>query len=66
MDKSCVNHFLQAFHGIYESSQLEDLDQEKILKRFVNCFSKTFVFPESEELEMKQKKNKLGASVHNE
>ena len=55
VDKSCVNHLLQAFHEIYESSQLQDLDQKKILKRFVNCFSKTCVFPESEELKMKQK-----------
>ena len=55
VDKSCVNHLLQAFHEIYESSQLQDLDQKKILKRFVNCFSKTYVFPESEELKMKQK-----------
>ena len=54
--KSCVNHLLQGFHEIYESSQFQDLDQKKILKRFLNCFSKTYVFPESEELKMKQKK----------
>ena len=66
MDKSCVNHLLQAFHEIYESSQLQDLDQKKILKRFVNSFSKTFVFPEPDELKMKQKKTVLGASAHNE
>ena len=59
MDKSCVNHLLQAFHEIYESSQLQDLDQKKILKRFVNSFSKTFAFPEPEELKMKQKKNSI-------
>ena len=66
MDKSCVNHLLQAFHEIYESSQLQDLDQKKILKRFVNSFSKTFAFPEPEELKMKQEKTVLGASAHNE
>ena len=61
MDKSGVNHLLQAFHEIYESSQLQDLDQKKILERFVN-FSKTYVFHESEELRMKKKK--ASASVY--
>ena len=65
MDKCCVNHLLQPFHEIYESFQLQDLDQKKILKRFVNFFSKTYKFRESEELKMK-KKTVLAASVHNE
>ena len=42
VDKSCVNHLLQTFHEIYESSQFQDLDQKKICKLFFKdvCFSR--------------------------
>ena len=40
-NKACVNHLLEANHEIYESSQFQYQDQNNILKRFVNCFSKT-------------------------
>lgn len=38
----CVNYLLQEFNGIYKCFQLEYLDKNKILRRFVTFFT-TFV-----------------------
>ena len=40
---------------IYESSLLQYQDQNKILKRFVNCLSKTYAFDKSDDIRMRQK-----------
>ena len=40
MDKAFVNYLLHVFQELFESSQLEDAGQNKILRRFVNYFSK--------------------------
>ena len=45
---SCVYRFLQSFHEIYKPSQDENADQNKILRQFVNCFTKTHALHESE------------------
>ena len=55
MNKTRVNHMLEANHEIYESSQLQYQDQNKTLKRFVNCFSKTYAFDKSDKIRMTQK-----------
>ena len=54
---------LEANHEIYESSQLKYQDQNKTLKRFVNCFSKTYPFDKSDEIRMTHKKTVLVKSV---
>ena len=40
VDKSCIKHLLHAFNEIYESLQVDYPQVYKILRRFVNSFSK--------------------------
>ena len=49
------NRLLQTFHEINESSQLEYVDQNKILRLFIYCFSKVYALHESDKVRMKQK-----------
>ena len=44
MDKSCVNCMSQVFDEIYEYSQLEYPDKNKIFRRSVNCFQRRMHF----------------------
>ena len=39
VDKSCIKNLLHAFNEIYESSQVDYPQVNKILRRFVNSFS---------------------------
>ena len=51
----CNTVFLQAFKLIYESGyEFDDID--KIIRRFVNCFFKTFAKNESEKLKAENDK----------
>ena len=42
VSKSCVKHLLIAFHQIYESCHLEYEGANRILRRFINSYSKAF------------------------
>ena len=42
VDKSCVKHLMIAFHQIYECCHLEYEGENRILRRFVNSYSKAF------------------------
>ena len=42
VNKSCVKHLLIAFHQAYESCHLEYEGANRILRRFVNSYSKAF------------------------
>ena len=42
VDKSCVKHLMVAFQLIYESCHLEYEAEDRILRRFVNSYSKAF------------------------
>ena len=48
--KCCNTVFLQAFKLIYQSTSYEFDNIDKIIRRFVNCFFKTFAKNESEKL----------------
>ena len=42
VDKCCINRILVAFQEIYESCHLEYENEKRILRRFLNTFSKAF------------------------
>jgi hypothetical protein len=54
--KCCNTVFLQAFKLIYESTGYEFDNIDKIIRRFVNCFFKTFAKNESEKLKAENDK----------
>ena len=59
VDKSCVTHLLHAFNEIYESSQVEYPQGNKILRRFVNCFSTALSKQESDKIKEDEKKENI-------
>ena len=66
--KCCNTVFFQAFKLIYESTGSEFDNIDKIIRRFVNCFFKTFAKNESEKFKAENdkrniKKSKTGVLV---
>ena len=58
VDKSCIKHLLHAFNEIYESSQVDYPQGNKILRRFVNSFLKAFSKQESDKVKEEKKEDK--------
>ena len=59
VDKSCATHLLHAFNEIYESSQVDYPQGNKILRCLVNCFSKAHSKQESDKIKEDEKKENI-------
>ena len=55
---SCSNRLLQGFKYIYESSPCHFEDEEKLLRRFVNCFAKGYSTQKTEEIRVEKSNQK--------
>ena len=57
-DNSCSNRLLKGFKIIYESTCCEYDDIDKILRRYINCFSKGYCTQKTEELRVEKRNRK--------
>lgn len=57
-DSSCSNRLLKGFKIIYESTCCEYDDIDKILRRYINCFSKGYCTQKTEELRVEKRNRK--------